>query len=460
MNSPMLCRFVSVIGLVAIVGCTTECYRAETTLHSDGSVTRTIYQPGGSISSNPETPGPWRSVRLADSPASGTWTGSIDDVPATDEEPGPSYIVAKGKFATVDKLPSHYVRKSKDRKHKSRLVRKSARNDYVFVVEHSWSETLTDTVTLDGIRKARRELATLLISVADDTLREGLPDHDASKLIAWLKSEGTEWFAESVDLYVDSAVRAKLHKLSTDEARKQTKKDFAKLCAKHGLKKLKEKVFVAFVERKLKSLLRKKDGSPPSDFAVQSILYWLNIKEDKTRLDDDEAKTPLEQANESIIQRKHGGKEAFDKRMTSLTERIVGLYGPFSHCEQFDYRMTMPGRIVETTGTFDDDATVTWSFNGGEVFPFGYSMRCRSLEAKDKLQKKLLGGTPLAGRKSLTKYIDIIAADDELRRTLRDCVKKGNLDPLREYRTVLDIKKEEDKLERLTELWALLKLPA
>jgi hypothetical protein len=445
--------------LISTAGCTISYYRAETTLHSDGSVTRTIYQPSSSISSHSEMPGPWQKVRLVDEFDADTWPGSIDDVPAADEEPGPSYIVAKGKFSTVDKLPSHYVRKSEDEKHESTLVRKSERHDYVFVVEHSWSETLTDVVTLEGIRKARGELATLLISVAEDSLREGLPDHDASKLIAWLKSEGTEWFAEAVDLYVESAVRAKLHKLSTDEVGEQIEKDFTKFFAKHGLKKLEGEVAVAFAEAKLKTLLRKKDGSPPSDFAVQSILYWINLKQDEDRPDDDETKTPLEQATDSIIQRKHGGQEVFDKRLTSLRERILGLYGPYSQPDQFDYRMTMSGRIVETNGTLDDNATVTWSFNGGEVFPFGYTMRCRSLEIKDALQKKLLGGTPLAGRKSLQAYIAIMADDDDLRGVLRDCVKKGNLNPLREYRSVHDIEEDDDSLKRLTKLWALLKLP-
>jgi len=192
---------------------------------------------------------------------------------------------------------------------------------------------------------------------------------------------------------------------------------------------------------------------------VQSILYWINLKQDEDRPDDDETKTPLEQATDSIIQRKHGGQEVFDKRLTSLRERILGLYGPYSQPDQFDYRMTMSGRIVETNGTLDDNATVTWSFNGGEVFPFGYTMRCRSLEIKDALQKKLLGGTPLAGRKSLQAYIAIMADDDDLRGVLRDCVKKGNLNPLREYRSVHDIEEDDDSLKRLTKLWALLKLP-
>ena len=192
---------------------------------------------------------------------------------------------------------------------------------------------------------------------------------------------------------------------------------------------------------------------------MQSILYWINLKQDEDRPDDDETKTPLEQATDSIIQRKHGGQEVFDKRLTSLRERILGLYGPYSQPDQFDYRMTMSGRIVETNGTLDDNATVTWSFNGGEVFPFGYTMRCRSLEIKDALQKKLLGGTPLAGRKSLQAYIAIMADDDDLRGVLRDCVKKGNLNPLREYRSVHDIEEDDDSLKRLTKLWALLKLP-
>jgi hypothetical protein len=457
----MSLRLAVVISQVYFAGCTTGHYRSETTLHSDGSVSRTIYQPSGSISKKPDSPGAWKTVRDAASYDSSTWPGFIDDVPAPGEDPGAPYTVAKGTFPTVGKLPAHYVRKLAGEKHESTFVRKSGRNDYVFVVEHSWSETLTDTVTLDGIRKSRRDLATLLISLADDSLREGLPDHDASKLMAWLKSEGTEWFIESIDLYVDSTLRAKQHKLSRQKAGKKFEADFVKLCAKHDLQKLNEEDAVAdFVKTKLKSLLRKRDGSPPSEFAVQSILYWINLKQDETRAEDDETKTPLEQASESIIKRKHGGKEAFEKRVASLVEGIVGLYGPLSQNDQFDYRMSMPGRIVETTGTLDDEGAVTWSFTGGEVFPFGYVMSCRSLEAKDKLQKKLLGGTPLAGRKSLTKYIDIVAGDDNLRRVLRDCVKKGNLDPLREYRTVLDIKKEEDKLERLTELWALLKLPA
>src|SRR5438874_2000432 len=79
-----------------------------------------------------------------------------------------------------------------------RLTVDYSRTDYVFVTEHRWRETLTDTVTLRDMHQACGELTDLAIDVGREILQEALgPDYDVADLVKWFQSEGRNWFRES-----------------------------------------------------------------------------------------------------------------------------------------------------------------------------------------------------------------------------------------------------------------------
>ena len=86
----------------------------------------------------------------------------IREIPTTQEHPkDTAYWIAGGHFKAANEIPDHVVFKLRKEYGvpAGKLERQYTRNDAVFVVEHRWRETLTDVVTLDGMRKAREELA-------------------------------------------------------------------------------------------------------------------------------------------------------------------------------------------------------------------------------------------------------------------------------------------------------------
>src|SRR5207253_292709 len=113
-----------------------------------------------------------------------------------------NYFAAWGTFKTVKDLPDNVLVKAPEKSGvpDGKLVREHARNDCVFVVEHVWRETLTDVVTLEDMRKARDELADLVIGVYAEAFDEAVgKDYDAADLAKWFRTEGKTWAAELTD---------------------------------------------------------------------------------------------------------------------------------------------------------------------------------------------------------------------------------------------------------------------
>ena len=130
----------------ALAGCESK-FVARTVLHSDGSVDREIHQP------------------VADSPPIGVKQGWSEPTIRKDNSPGAGnhkYLTADGHFASPEKIPDHVHLKVPGAPEtqpagavplpEGTLRRKYTRRDYVFVTEHEWVETLTDSVTLDDMR--------------------------------------------------------------------------------------------------------------------------------------------------------------------------------------------------------------------------------------------------------------------------------------------------------------------
>src|SRR5205823_3007242 len=156
-----------------------QVYRAETTVHANGRVERSIYQP---LSETPEAahrPERWHATTYPPPPADlekEGWVGPISQWPVRPPKNGNSYFAAWGAFPSVRDIPDHVVIKADEAPGlpEGRLVREHERRDYVFAVEHRWRETLTDAVRLDDLRKARAELAELLIGFWSDVITESL----------------------------------------------------------------------------------------------------------------------------------------------------------------------------------------------------------------------------------------------------------------------------------------------
>src|SRR4051812_30084182 len=130
--------------LCALAGCEYK-YEAVTVLHPDGSVDREITQPAGEGSDDGPRAAGWATTVYRDARLGGERTRDF---------------TASGHFASPDKIPDHVAagpgaEEGHADQPRSRLVRRYARNDYIFVVEHDWEETLSDTVTFEGMHEAR-----------------------------------------------------------------------------------------------------------------------------------------------------------------------------------------------------------------------------------------------------------------------------------------------------------------
>jgi hypothetical protein len=446
----------SFLAALLLTGCGADYFRAETTLNPDGSVERAIYQPRADTPESAQEQKHWERVFRTDKISRENWSGTIRERTPAGKLDESCYVAAWGRFASADEIPEHYVyplsdKLSSDESRQSRLERRVEKIDYGFVVEHRWQETLTNTVQLDDMHKARRELADLLITLVEEIGQEAYgAEYDFAPLIAWFGDEGTIWFEELTDLLFELGVRKELD----DE--ELCMRRVAEICARHGLVPLSREAAHQFVDAKIRELIHRKDGTPLEETTVSEIRKWLDLDDHPEQEEAEEKKpTRLEVAAERIIERKYGVEKAFEKRLAQLGSRIVGVHFIHFPPVRFDYSLTMPGTIITTNGTLMSDNNVQWSFDADESFPFGYVMSCRSLTVREELQQQLLKNEPLADRASQVRYVGIVtSAQVELRTVLSRCAVEESLDPLTEYRTKVGSK----EFSRVQKLWRLLQL--
>lgn len=417
------CATAAIIAAAAITtaGCTSNVYRIETTLHPDGQVERSLYQPAGGPTVGVAAPA-WERVVKAEKIEHTDWDRPIRGLPEGNPKPGEGYVAAWGKFPSAEAIPTHFVRKSADGAREGRLVPTSSKTDLGLVTEHVWDEWLTNTVSLNDLRDARRELADLSLQILTDVLREELgPDYDFDRLIAFLRADGILWFEEMTNVYLEVALRRE------PNAEQRLQKEMEALAARRGLASLEKEAISDFAALHLRLLIRDREGKPLSDQRVTEILRWLGIHAEKP-MADSVAASPFDAAAKRVIERRYGGEDAIQKRLGSLADRIIGVYGIFGGLEKFHASVTMPGVIVESTGVLNDNQTTTWTFTAADAYPFGYRMRARSLERHPQINR-VFGRDVLSTRADRIAFADLVRRHDALIQLLSECMKTGSRDP-------------------------------
>lgn len=432
------------------VGCGVHEFRSETTLHSDGSIERAIYQPKS------ETPEPaqsrelWQQTTLASEILGDKWAGSIRDLPIRTEpeknlngtDKMPVYFAAWGKFDTVAKLPEHFAREvDVGEKRTVKLTCNYERIDYGFVVEHRWSERLNDIVRLDDMRRARRELFDLGTAFGLEVLSERFDKtHDLSRLKTWLSDVGFPWFEELVDLWYEGSAERGTHRGNVLQHERDVQRRLVELCARRGLKLPEpgEKFFDdsrienavrKFAADKLPELIQRRDGEPLDKSKTLEILIWLNLA-DPPKDHDDEKESPLDVLSNRVLEQRYGGHEAYGERTAKLALRIHGVFGWKLIPENFHHSMTMPGLIVETSGELLAANKTVWEFESNEAFPWGYEMSCRSLDVDEKRVKEVLKSNPLETLAARRDFVRELAANAQLADAIRQSARDGTLKPL------------------------------
>jgi hypothetical protein len=451
-------------------GCATV-YRSETVLHDDGSVERAIYQPANDTPAAAKVEVVWKQATYAPDPdglekqgQSGPIT-SLAVLPAAQERP---YFAAWGRFKSARELPEHVLMKAPEgsKLPDGKLVRDTSRKDYVFVVEHRWRETLTDIVTQANMRRARGELADLLISVAADTFDEAVgKEYDGGALFKLLRTEGKPWLSEATDF---GFLYCATHKGPAAQA--GLLDGLAEICAGHGLvlkaqgkfldDKAMEKALDDFAIALLVAKVRRKEDGKAVDRATAAA-WWRELK---GKNDDPGQPQPevFAPAAKKVIATKYGGQEAYNQRLGALVARVFGLYWGdlIFNLRSFDYTMTMPGEVVETNGEILAANQVRWQFGARDAYPLGFAMTCRSLVPQLAAQRELLKGQPLEGREELLRFADLVNGQERLADALRDCRKQKKMAPLYEYRArAQQMQAGGDEVKRANALLKVLKLP-
>jgi hypothetical protein len=436
---------------LAAVGCGSEQFIIQTRIFPDGSVERAVYQPLDRVPEAARKPDQWQKVTYISDKHPWPESGKISDLPVLPAHKDRGYFAAWGKFPSPQAIPEHYQFLAKNQDvPPGRLVRAYVREDLVSVVEHRWRETLTDIVTLEGMRQAREELANLFLDIGQGTFNEALgKEYDATELFRWLRKDGKAWLADVTD---KAFVYLATHK--DPDATQGLLEELAAITARYGLNlkpqgkwledPVLEKLLEEFALRQVSSRVRRRADGKPVDW--ETVIVWFH----DLKQGGDKGFFP--QAVKRVIVQ-IGGEEAVEKRVGQLLPRIVGHYrGILLPKRTFQGNLMVPGEVVETNGLLVSPNRVCWEFDPQNAWPLGYEMTCRSLEAQRQTQQDLLGRQPLADRDSILRFRELMKTTPKLAEVLRTCRKEKSLAALH----ALQKKKEI----HAAGLLKLLKLPA
>lgn len=429
----MLSRVVACVWIVVVsCGCSVDHFRAETELFPDGSVDRSIWQP-----LNEEQRKRWPEVRdgIADERLqSEPW--AVFDINRPKQKDGkPNHpknngSSARGRFGSVEEIPEHYRKEAPPGFPDSTLKRKVEREDFVFVTEHRWEETLTDGVKLEDIPAARKELINFMVPITAETLRQELePEYDVSAVEPWLRDEGAIWLDELVSLWIDLCLRNDRPWLEDKELKSQAEKRFHAVNARHGLKDLEKETQERFCRDKAKQLIRNKDGTLITDEFATKLARELMERESK------ETPNRFVRRRDKLIEDKYGSDKVFQDQLWARTAPIVGLHSFSIPPQDFDYRLTMPGHVVASNGELVSSNRVRWRFDASRAFPFGYSMRCRSLQPNDANQRGVFKNVPIKTSNDCQRLVRLLRSKPEWHDVLLKCVEEKSRQPLLDLHT-------------------------
>ncbi len=308
---------------------------------------------------------------------------------------------------------------------------------------------------MEDIPAARRSLVDLVVPIVVEALRQELgPDYDMSAVEPWLRDEGATWFDELSALYIDLAARNMLP-WHPDKAKKEhAEQRLAAVNARHGLANLENDTVERFLKDKIQQLIKRRDGRPLEDKLVVEIFRWI-VSESTP---DDESQNRFTRRGLEIIQSKYQSLDTFKDQIGVRLARIAGVHHLFSGHQKFDYRQTMPGFVVETTGVLSSENQVRWHFDAAQAFPFGYPMRCRSLQPNEASQRAVFNDVLLKTQNDCERLVLLLKAKPEWRETLKTCATEKSRQPLFDLRK--KVRKRNDFKERLQfdDLESLLKL--
>jgi hypothetical protein len=436
---------VPVLGLLATcAGCgSPPCFQIETVVHPDGSCDRKICQPKGEMLPEDALKPVWNARWKKVDPDAAPPAFALKKAQANEYK----YFSASGTFPGPREIPDHF-RHFHERCPEvgtSELVRSYERRDCGFVVEHRWSETLTNIVTRAGFLKARDEFLDLAMPFAALGIERVYGDaFDVKGLLRYLRTEGRRFLEQAaVVLYDVTAAHA-----PEDEQSSR----LAKVAQQFGLDMFDANGDLVSVEEgqaRLETLLRHRimlgvrhhDGSRLTEAEVRSLI-------------PKDSASPYSQAWEKFC-KEH--EQALEAQLAPHIFRMTGLYGyPFGLgvSPEFEFALRLPGEFVETNGKVDIFGQARWQFAGARSFPDGFTMRARSVEMDAEGQKWVFGRVVISDRAGAEAFLKVLGEDGPLLEAVRKVRQTGDPAPLRDFQP-----KTDERRDRAARLRELLKLP-
>jgi len=446
MNRNRLLWLVGLVGLLCASGCGSPALlQVETTIRPDGSCDRAIWQPKDELlpegALSPEWRARWRIV-----------SGAMIPPAFAAENPNPDsrhpYFHAEGSFASPAEIPAHLLKRIDGHPEigESELVRSLEREDYGLVVAHRWRETITNIVTPDDFRKARDQFIDLGVPMLVRTLEEVFGrEYDVKALADEVQKRARPFLVEILDIYYDLAANPKA-------GPEPLRPRFVAALRGVGVELpegAEETADSVMIDRAVRAHLRalilrdvtRRDGRPMTEADARAILNGNST-------------TPFRENLEKSFK---NHKDEIEAKLVPLVVRMTGLYnyppilsGP---APRFIFGLRLPGWVVQTNGTADDEGRIAWRFDGQDLFPDGFEMRAESLSVDRPAQTRLLGRVVIDEEQSARALRDLVANDDALADLLRRAARDGDPAVLRDFQA-----KDDPQRARLDALKALLRL--
>jgi hypothetical protein len=401
-------------------------FTVDTVVHPDGSCDRTIVQPRGESlpakALTPEWNARWRSVKERNGPPGSPPSAGSDETQ--------KYFTASGSFRSPRDIPPHY-HLADDQfpgAGRSELRRTYERKDYGFVVEHRWSETITDIVNLPGFLEARDKLLDILLPMALRFIAEEFgPGYDLSGLSTFIRRDVRRALEEASLLLYDAGVRRRLGRDDQTMDPELVVK-LAVLSKRIGLDPL---------DAGGKLISDQEAARRIDEFLRRVILQYVRHR-DGSALDRSEADAVIARArtDPNFFKTDERQQERLKRFAGPLAVRVMGLYAYplgllFPWRPRFDFALQLPGELIESNGTVFRNGRTRWKFAGEQIFPDGYQMKARSLVIDRDGQKNTLGRVAIDDEEKALEFVELVGDDAavlEAVRKLKQAGDRGALD--------------------------------
>ena len=417
-------------------GCDRTVHRAETKLHPDGSVTRTVVQPNAR----------WDEAVASDrepviNPDPGGWTRSLASLPtAAPDDDGAENAAADeratAQFESAAAMPSPLgsVGEAGERFDVSLSAETDVRA-FGFFTLYDWRETLsagTDPVRMERARRRGVDLAAWYAPAVLAAGFEGKGEIDATALAEWVRTTGGDWSADLQAAFLASPWAHPDRLPLGDPAEVGEQRYFlkavrplAEVCEDYGLVLTdgdeplpQDEAFARFAAMAV-PILRGRvrlDGRVLTAEELDRAFGLLFLRgPDGSRADGFE----YDGVAASVLAARFGSAEAAKAELTPLLGEWWGTGADIFRTHSLEYVHRQPGLLLATDGDVlnpggagnGDEAEVLFRFPFQHAHPFGRPMRCRTARIDADAQRETFGELALADRRAVLHFLDLHAGE-------------------------------------------------